>query len=642
MRLCDLDKDMIPEREGKVNMENEIKQGARHSVRDQQLIQDIHDKALELGAVLPQTDFVGAPKSIEPDETFVAYGGEVKAMGDGKVGGILARFTPRGDYDLTQDRFAPVTDFGEADKLPVLYHHGMDAKVGRRRIGTGRLEKQDVGLWVEAQLNLRDEYEKAIYELANDGKLSWSSGAAAHTVVREHEGKGALITQWYLSEASLTPSPAEPRNMAMTLKSLIELEATTVAASNLANAPQAEPQADAKTDAAQAASATKGTNIPEAATAAVEDSDMDEKQFAEMQENIKKLMDAQLAKIAELESKIDAPALTPAPGVQVPNIKTVTERGFANDEIKSFLHWVRTGDETAYKAAMQGQTDSEGGFAVPDDFYSQIVAKRNETSVMRQAGAQFFPTSLDRVLVPTEGTAATKFVVTAEEGAYDENEPTLGQSIITVHKMTKLIKISEELEGDAKANFGGWLSNVWGRAMALAENYYFCNVAANGSSQPASVTYGATAGTAVASQTATTAAELLTNIYAIPSAYSDKLAMVMRRATLGAMRALTGNPFAFIPTPQGSGGADTTGQNAGFIHGIPVYVTDELPAQAAANKPIVIFNPDFYLIAEREGMTVQRNPWLYQANGQIGLFAKFREGGVLTQALAAITVVSKT
>jgi len=67
---------------------------------------------------------------------------------------------------------------------------------------------------------MRDEYEKQIYKLAQAGKLGWSSGALGHLVEREPAGKAFHIKTWFIGEASLTPTPAEPRNNAMPVKSL--------------------------------------------------------------------------------------------------------------------------------------------------------------------------------------------------------------------------------------------------------------------------------------------------------------------------------------------------------------------------------------------------------------------------------------
>jgi len=78
-------------------------------------------------------------------------------------------------------------------------------------------------LWYEAQIEMNDEYNKMILELAKQGKLGFSSGSASHMVERERKGLGSEIKRWTLAEASLTPRPAESRNMAV-VKSLEEME----------------------------------------------------------------------------------------------------------------------------------------------------------------------------------------------------------------------------------------------------------------------------------------------------------------------------------------------------------------------------------------------------------------------------------
>ena len=111
------------------------------------------------------------------DDILIFTGDAVKALGNGRVGGYLARFTKSGDYDLTGDRFDAATDFGDADKLPVLFNHGMDRTLGRKRIGKSELRRDDVGLWVEAQLQQRDEYERAIF-ISNAACVSHSNSSS--------------------------------------------------------------------------------------------------------------------------------------------------------------------------------------------------------------------------------------------------------------------------------------------------------------------------------------------------------------------------------------------------------------------------------------------------------------------------------
>ncbi len=201
-------------------MTYEVKVGARNNQADANRLQMIHDYAVENGAMC------GEGKALDISEDAPAFIGEaVKALDDGgKVGGYLVRFSTENDPDLTGDFFTKDTDFGETEKLPVLYHHGFDKTIGKRKIGIADLRRDEVGIWAEAQLSLRDEYEKKIFELAKAGKLGWSSGAAAHVVDRIPTAKAAWIKQWYLAEASLTPAPAEYRNQVTPIKSLIPSE----------------------------------------------------------------------------------------------------------------------------------------------------------------------------------------------------------------------------------------------------------------------------------------------------------------------------------------------------------------------------------------------------------------------------------
>ena len=91
----------------------------------------------------------------------------------------------------------------------------------KRKLGKADLRMDDAGVWAEFILAERDEYEKQLVKMANAGKLGWSSGTAAHLVEREPAGKAMHIKMWPLGpDASITHTPAEPRNSVIPLKSL--------------------------------------------------------------------------------------------------------------------------------------------------------------------------------------------------------------------------------------------------------------------------------------------------------------------------------------------------------------------------------------------------------------------------------------
>jgi phage head maturation protease len=98
----------------------------------------------------------------------------------GYVKGYLVRFGDTKTADLEGDYFTKATDYGfpiESGKrvpLNVYYHHGMDAQVGKKSIGTGYIKMDDTGLWYEAQLDLADEYGSMIAKLCKQGKMGFS------------------------------------------------------------------------------------------------------------------------------------------------------------------------------------------------------------------------------------------------------------------------------------------------------------------------------------------------------------------------------------------------------------------------------------------------------------------------------------
>ena len=116
-------------------IQDEIKAGRRNSAADEATLRGIRDKALAIAA---DVDALGVPAP-EAEPELVMFGAEVKALGDGKVGGYLVRF---GGADLVGDTFTPHTEFGGVETLPVLYHHGQDAALKRRVIGRGTLRRR--------------------------------------------------------------------------------------------------------------------------------------------------------------------------------------------------------------------------------------------------------------------------------------------------------------------------------------------------------------------------------------------------------------------------------------------------------------------------------------------------------------------
>ena len=142
----------------------------------------------------------------------------VKALGNGRVGGYLVMYGSPAQKDLQGEYFTPETELGLNwyTKRPALYHHGLDGTLEAETIGEiDTLTPDDIGVWAEAQLDMRKKYVQAVYALVEKGALGWSSGSIPHLV---KIAAGGRIEEWPIVEGSLTPTPAEPRIVVSTLK----------------------------------------------------------------------------------------------------------------------------------------------------------------------------------------------------------------------------------------------------------------------------------------------------------------------------------------------------------------------------------------------------------------------------------------
>ncbi len=130
---------------------------------------------------------------------------------EGRIGGYLIVWGSADQRDLQGEYFTPDTELGLTwyDRRPVLYHHGLDGELKAAVIGEiDSLRVDDIGIWAEAQLDMRQRYVHAVRRLIQKGILSWSSGSLPHLVEVLDDG---FIKRWPLVEGSLTPAPAEPR-----------------------------------------------------------------------------------------------------------------------------------------------------------------------------------------------------------------------------------------------------------------------------------------------------------------------------------------------------------------------------------------------------------------------------------------------
>ena len=584
-------------------------------------------------------------------ETLLAYGGAVKRLEGNRIGGYLARFTGPDDTDLEGDFFTSDTKFGKVTNPDLLWNHTMDAKVGDRVIGEGTLTKTDAGLWFEGVLEERDEYEKYIARLVDMGKAHLSSGAVGHMVRRERVGKSWQIKSWPIYEASLTHTPAEPRNVVTPIKSF-----------------KAEPltPADGEPDAASETAgepAGKGSDVYiNLYVKLTTDTDMEEKETVKTSfvtqeapspapdntDEIKAIKQsvADLTKAFRESKTVTAPLAAPTP---------IKSSSLGDDPVKALASWFRSGSTTdvkhlledgeggvrliigeksermfedlsptkaaklyaarrAVKASnavdMQFGTAGEGGNAVPTGHYQGIIARRDEMTLWNRLGCRVITGKGTTVNVPLDAEADGEWITKAEEASYDVDSPALGTTAMTLVKYTKNTNFTKELLEDEDSNLLAFIEDFVGRGMAKTENALLATEVAAGGTQGKRFTGG----------TAIAAGELETLMFSGEMAYylddGGSIAWVTRPNVYAAVASLTGNTRLYSP--------DNLGVFRQSILGYPVYFSNKVTTPAARAKSIWFGN--WYYMGVRHGQEVSflRDPYSKASTGQIAFWYDFR------------------
>jgi len=353
------------------------------------------------------------------------------------------------------------------------------------------------------------------------------------------------------------------------------------------------------------------------------------------EEHARALMDAKaegkLEMKAEAEAEAEAKYKSWAEEKGVPLVMDEAELGSGGEkgDVKAFMHWMRTGDESFARKALQEGTGSEGGFLVPDDFVNRITEKRDNASFVRAMGVTVIQTSRDAIDIPAEATSLTKFARTAEEAAYSTNDPSFAQNNVVVQKWTKLTKISEELLEDDASNLEEFYARAVGRAMAQTESYYVA--IGSGTNQHQGIFEGGTtnglAFDTSASGTAIKPEEIYELFMKLKGGYQSNAAWLMDNLTWAYLLTLRDTSNWAFGSADFASVNTSGGPSVGMLYGKPVFVQDDIPVRAAAVCSVMVGDPAYYALVERIGLTISRNPYLYQANGQVGFFNTFRQSG---------------
>ena len=519
-----------------------------------------------------------------------SFGGGVKAVADYTIRG---RGVVYGGEDLTGDTFTKDTDFGDTRPfigMPVYYDHSLGSMRGQ--IGTVKAwMPTDDGIDVEIELDRRNKYVGDVMKLVKSGALGLSTGALSHLVVRD----GGEVKRWVVGEISLTPTPAEPRTL-----SAVKRHQDTVSS-------------DAGT--------TSGDDHTSASQQGTEPTMSD-------------IKDAVKAAINELAGEpVNGGTFVPAPQPTVKSIAVDNDedpfasrdyerayksliRGTATDDSMRIL---RNASAVAFKTMTEG-TNNNGGFTVPTTVNRDIVARRDDMSLLGQFAFTRVTTESWKHIMPAQSTKATPGIV-GEGVTATASEPNFANSkTIQLYKDTLEFALSDELLSDTSSNLEQFLQVEIARAMAVSANSYI--ILGTGSSQPFGLVTRVTNSVAL-SATAYTNAQVVALSTAVNGNYlqNGETGWIMRNATWGAIRTLdltNYHPLTMIENGQRK------------IEGWNVALSEAVAAIGTTNKSSYFGNFAYYAFCERTS-GVQIDRWRDVRKGITYIVASWRYGGDVTQ-----------
>lgn len=334
------------------------------------------------------------------------------------------------------------------------------------------------------------------------------------------------------------------------------------------------------------------------------------------------------------EREMNAPVSTPIIG-KPETAKADTKVGRAADDYKdSFWKQMRNKAGIEARNVLSVGSDSEGGFLVPDTYETTLVQSLNDEMVIRRL-AHVFTTSSGSHKIPVVATQGTASWV-EESGEIPEGNDTFGQKFLDAHKLTALIKVSEELLNDSAFDLEGYFRSEFARRISNAEEVAF--ISGNGQGKPTGLfsdTEGADVGITTASATAITADEIMNLYYSLRAPYRKNAVWLMNDATVNAIRLLKDKNGQYLWQPALKDGTYDT------LLGRPVHTSTAVPTIAGGNKVMAFGDLSYYWIGDREGITFRRLNELYAAKGQVGFLATKRVDAKLMLPEAVKTLKMK-
>jgi HK97 family phage major capsid protein len=304
-------------------------------------------------------------------------------------------------------------------------------------------------------------------------------------------------------------------------------------------------------------------------------------------------------------------------------------------EVKSFLQFMRRGDETEVKA-MVSNSNADGGYLAPTTMAAGVMARMRRSSPMRAVAsvvqASTYETLVERGEAGFEWAGETQ---TRSETA----SPTINKIMIPTHDLSAMPKISQRMLDEAIFDVGGWLEQRVADRFARGEATAF--ISGSGVDRPKGIlTYATSTAadesradqtlqiikTTAAGAFATTGpADVFTKaFYQLQDRYANAARWMMKNTTAAVVATLKNGDGTYLLGTM----MNADGTLLRTIHGRPVVIADDMPV--IENNALAIAVGDFskYVIVDNGQFRVLRDP--YSAKPFVQFYCTKRVGGGVT------------
>ena len=341
--------------------------------------------------------------------------------------------------------------------------------------------------------------------------------------------------------------------------------------------------------------------------------------YAQMEQKVKDYSSEidRMERQEAIDREMNAPTSTPITAKPA-TAKVDAKTGRAADVYKtSFWNQMRNRTNAEVRNALSVGVDSEGGYLVPDTYENHLVEALHDEMVIRRL-AHVFTTASGSHKIPVVASHGSANWV-EDSGEIPETTETFGQQHIGAHKLTALIKVSEELLNDSAFDLEDYFRREFARRISNAEELAF--VTGDGNGKPVGLfsdDEGAETGITAASATEITADEVINLYYSLRSPYRKKAVWLLNDSTVNAIRLLKDKNGQYLWQPALKEGAPDT------LLGRPVYTSTAIPSIGAGQKVMAFGDLSYYWIGDREGISFRRLNELYATKGQVGFLATKR------------------